>query len=449
MRKVDVLIIGGGPAGLVTALTGKNYYPSKEFLIVRREKEVLIPCAIPYLFYLLERFEDNVISDSILKKNDIDYLIDTVSRIDLQARIAETEGGETIKFDRLVFATGSRPKVPRWLKGADLDGVYTIKKDRPSLEELKARVREAEHVVVVGAGFIGVEVTDDLVRMGKKVTLVEKLPGVLPLAFDEEFSREAERLLRSLGVNVITGRGIKEVYGPGHVEGVILEDGTRVEADLVVLAMGYRPNVELARDAGVKIGESGAIAVDAYMRTNVPGVFAVGDCAEKKHFLTGKPMALMLASIAVSEARIAGMNLYELKGRPHLGVIGIFSTVVCGVGFGTAGITERFAKEEGLQVVTGMFETVDKHPGKLPDAHKLRVKLIADRETGIIVGGQVMGGPSAGELVNLIGFAIQGRLTVQEVFSLQVGTHPLLTSSPIVYPIIRAADIVKRKMHPR
>ena len=447
MRKVDVLIIGGGPAGLVTALTGKNYYPSKEFLIVRREKEVLIPCAIPYLFYLLERFEDNVISDSILKKNDIDYLVDTVSRIDLQARIAETEGGETIKFDRLVFATGSRPKVPRWLKGAELDGVYVVKKNREYLEKLKARVREAEHVVVVGAGFIGVEVTDDLVRMGKKVTLVEKLPGVLPLAFDEEFSREAEGLLRSLGVNVITGRGIKEVYGPGHVEGVVLEDGTRIEADLVVLAMGYRPNVELARGAGVEVGESGAIAVDAYMRTNVPGVFAVGDCAEKKHFLTGKPIALMLSSIAVSEARVAGMNLYELKGRPRLGVIGIFSTVIDGVGFGTAGITERFARREGINVVTGIYETTDKHPGKLPEAHRLVVKLVADKETGIIVGGQVMGGPSAGELVNLIGFAIQGRLTVQEVVGLEIGTHPLLTASPVTYPIINAADIVKRRLY--
>ncbi|RLE59203.1 MAG: hypothetical protein DRJ35_06300 [Thermoprotei archaeon] len=211
--------------------------------------------------------------------------------------------------------------------------------------------------------------------------------------------------------------------------------------------MGYRPNVELAKKAGVQIGESGAIAVDAYMRTSVPDVFAVGDCVEKRHFLTGKPMALMLASIAVSEARVAGMNLYELKGRPHLGVIGIFSTVVGGVGFGTAGVTEKFARREGLDIVTGVFETVDKHPGKLPDAHRLVVKLIADRETGIIIGGQVMGGSSAGELTNLIGFAIQGRLTVQEVFSLQVGTHPLLTASPIVYPIIRAADIIKRKIY--
>ncbi len=447
MRKTDVLIIGGGPAGIVAALTGKNYYPDKDFLIVRREHDVLIPCAIPYVFSSLRSLEDNLIPDTALIKNNIGILVDTVEKVDLNERVAHTKGGETIKFERLVFATGGSPKVPRWLKGADLEGVYTIKKDRPSLEELKARVREAEHVVVVGAGFIGVEVTDDLVRMGKKVTLVEKLPGVLPLAFDEEFSREAEGLLRSLGVNVITGRGIKEVYGPGHVEGVVLEDGTRIEADLVVLAMGYRPNVELARGAGVEVGESGAIAVDAYMRTNVPGVFAVGDCAEKKHFLTGKPIALMLSSIAVSEARVAGMNLYELKGRPRLGVIGIFSTVIDGVGFGTAGITERFAKREGINVVTGIYETTDKHPGKLPEAHRLVVKLVADKETGIIVGGQVMGGPSAGELVNLIGFAIQGRLTVQEVVGLEIGTHPLLTASPVTYPIINAADIVKRRLY--
>lgn len=447
MKKVDVLIIGGGPSGIVTALTGKNYYPDKSFLVVRRERDVLIPCAIPYIFSSLRSLDENLIPDTVLTKNDIEILVDEITELDVKEKKASTKSGETISFDKLVLATGSRPKIPRWLKGADLDGVFVIKKDRPYLEELKSRIKEADHIVVVGAGFIGMEVTDDLTRMGKKVTIVEKLPTVLPLAFDEEFSLEAEKIIRSRGVNVITGRGIKEIYGSGHVEGIILEDGEKIEADAVILAMGYRPNVELAEKAGLKIGESGAIVVDAYMRTSAPDVFAVGDCVEKRHFLTGKPMALMLASIAVSEARVAGMNLFQLRGRPHLGVIGIFSTVVGGVGFGTAGVTEKFARREGIDVVTGTYETVDKHPGKLPDAHRLVVKLIADRETGIIIGGQVMGGPSAGELTNLIGFAIQGRLTVQEVFSLQVGTHPLLTASPVVYPIILAADKIKRKLH--
>lgn len=447
MRNVDVLIIGGGPAGIVTALTGKSYYPAHSFMIVRKEKEVLVPCAIPYIFSSLKSLDENVISDTLLKKNDIEILIGTVKDLDLKEKKAFMEDGEEIKFQKLVLATGSKPKVPRWLKGADLDGVFTIKKNKEYLEKLKQRVAEAEHIVIVGAGFIGVEVTDDILKMGKKVTIVEKLPAVLPLAFDDEFSREAERILREKGVNVITGKGIKEIYGSKRAEGIILEDGERIAADLVILAMGYRPNVELAEKAGIKIGESGAIAVDAYMRTSVPDIFAVGDCAEKRHFLTRKPMALMLASIAVSEARTAGMNLYELRGRPHLGVIGIFSTVVGGVGFGVAGVTEKLARNEGLDIVTGLFETVDKHPGKIPGAHKLIVKLIADRETGIIIGGQVMGGASAGELTNLIGFAIQGRLTVQEIFSLQVGTHPLLTASPIAYPIIRAADIIKRKIY--
>ncbi len=447
MRKTDVLIIGGGPAGVVAAVTGKGYYPDKNFLIVRREKEVLIPCAIPYTISSLRSLRDDLLSDKILRDNDIDLLIDEVTGLDLDSKTARTAGGEEIKYDRLVLATGSSPKVPRWLKGVDLDGVYFIKKSKEYLEQLKARALEAEHIVVVGAGFIGVEVTDDLVRAGKRVTIVEKLPGILPLAFDEEFSGEAERILKEKGVNTITGKGIKEIYGSGRVEGIILEDGSRIEADMVILAMGYRPNTELAEKAGLKIGESGAIAVNAYMQTSRPDVFAVGDCAEKRHFLTGKPMALMLASIAVSEARVAGMNLYQLRGRPHLGVIGIFSTVVGGVGFGTAGVTEKYARREGLDIVTGLFETVDKHPGKLPDAHRLLVKLIADRETGIIIGGQVMGGPSAGEITNLIGFAIQSRLTAQELFSLQVGTHPLLTSSPVVYPLIRAADVIKRKIH--
>ena len=447
MEKTNVLIIGGGPAGIITAVTAKSNYPEKDVLIVRKEKEVLIPCGIPYIFGTLESSNKDLIPDAVLSNAGVGLKIDEVVSVDKERKIAKTKDGTEISFEKLVFATGSSPYMPKWLKGADLENVCLIKKNKKYLDEVKAKLKNSKNIVVVGGGFIGVEISDELNKVGKNITIVEILPHVLALAFDDELVNAAEDILKSRGVKLKTGVGIKEILGNEKVEAVLLGNNEKIECDAVILSMGYRPNSELAEKTGLRIGYKKAIWIDEYMRTDHPDILAVGDCVERRNFITRKLGNIMLASTATSEARIAAANLYKLEVLKNFsGTIAIFSTAIGDTGFGSAGITESQAKKEGFDIITGAFETVDKHPGSLPGAHKQKVKLIASRRSRIILGGQAIGGKSTGEIINIIGLAIQNRMTVTSLLTTQIGTHPLLTASPTAYPIIKAAEVIAKKL---
>jgi len=445
--KTDVLVVGGSAAGIAAAVTGKNNYPDKDFLVIRKENQVVVPCGIPYVFGSLASTDKNVIPDAGLAKAGVNLKIGHVDSINAKDKTCTTNDGTEITFDKLVLATGSLPVAPQWLKGADLANTFMIHKNKVYLAEMIAKLSDCKKIVTIGGGFIGVEVSDELNKKGKEVTLVEILPNILGLAFDEELAVEAERILQDRGVTIQTGTGVKEILGDKKVRGVLLDNSETLDADAVVLAMGYRPNVSLAEKSGCTITAKGFIGVDEYMRTENPDVFAVGDCAEKRDFITRKHSGVMLASTACAEARVAGMNLYKLSTLKTLsGTIAIFSTAIGDTGFGAAGLTETVAKNEGFDVVTGTFQGVDRHPGTLPETHKQTIKLIVARESGVVLGGEVMGGLSVGELTNLIGFVIQNRMTINSILTAQIGTHPLLTASPTAYPLIKAAEVVAKSI---
>jgi NADH oxidase (H2O2-forming) len=447
MEKTDVLIIGGGPAGIIAAVTGKSSYPEKDFVLIRKEKQVIVPCGIPYIFGSLGSSDNDTVSDSVLTGKGVKLIIDEAVSVDREKKVCKTAGGIEIGFEKLVIATGSVPKVPEWLKIDEIENAFTVFKSKEYLDGLLGLLRLFKKVVVVGGGFIGVEMSDEIAKGGTEVTLVEILPHVLGGAFDDEVAVKAEEILKSRGIRLRTGAGIKEILGGEKVSGVLLSDGEKLAADAVILSMGYRPNTDLAGEAGFKINEMGFIAVDEYMRTDTHGIFAVGDCAEKRDFITRKASGVMLASTATSEARVAGMNLYMLSAvKTFSGTISIFSTAIGETGFGVAGLTEKAAREEGFDIVTGSFEGVDKHPKTLEGVHKQFVKLIVARESGVILGGEAAGGLSVGELINVIGLAIQNRMTVNSLLTAQIGTHPLLTAPPTAYPLIKAAEDAAKKI---
>ncbi|MBN2523421.1 MAG: FAD-dependent oxidoreductase [Bacteroidales bacterium] len=448
MKTTDVLVIGGSAAGMVAALTGKSSWPEKSFILVKKQKDMMVPCGIPYIFGTLDNINQNIMPvDSMMKKAGIESIVDEVTIINTKNKSVDLAGGETIKYEKLVIATGSIPVKPKWMIGGDKENVFTIPKDNIYLDEMKNKLASLKKIVVIGAGFIGVEFSDELVKSGHEVVLVEKLPEILMLAFDVELSEKIEDILVKRGVKIITGNGIKEIHGDKKVERVELENGESFETDAVILSIGYKPNVELARKSGIYVDESNFIAVDEYMRTHVKDIFAVGDCAQKRDFVTRARVSTMLASTACAEARIAGMNLFNLNVvKTFSGTIAIYSTAIGKTGFGTAGLTEARAKAEGIDTITGIFEGVDRHPGNLPDTHKQLVKLIAARHSGVIIGGEVIGGLSAGELTNVIGLAIQNRMSVNSLLTSQIGTHPCLTASPAGYPLIKAAEIIAGKM---
>ncbi|MFO7573568.1 MAG: FAD-dependent oxidoreductase, partial [Bacteroidales bacterium] len=232
MKTTDVLIIGGSAAGMVAALTGKNSWPEKEFILIKKQKEVMVPCGIPYIFGTLENSSQNIMPvDNMLEKAGIASLVDEVVMINTDTKVTELASGKSIKYDKLVIATGSRPSMPKWLAGGNKKNVFTIPKDKVYIDQMVEQLKGLKKIVVIGAGFIGVEFSDELNKKEYEVVLVEKLPDILGLAFDPELSKRIEEIITKRGVKIITGNGIKEITGGGSVTGITLEDGTHLDAN--------------------------------------------------------------------------------------------------------------------------------------------------------------------------------------------------------------------------
>jgi len=438
-RKADVVVIGGSAAGLTAALTAKKHYRDKSVLVVRQEEKVLIPCGIPYIFGTVGTPEKNLIPDGVLSKNGIELLIDEVENIDREKCEVNTASGETITYDRLILATGSLPSMPP-VPGFELRNVFPVFKDVAHLRSMQEALAGISDLVVIGGGFIGVEFADECKKATKaNVCIVEMLPHCLMLAYDEEFCSHAEQLLAERGITPITNARVARVSGNDHVESVELTDGRTLPAHAVIVGIGASADVKLAKNAGLPIGPTGGIVADRTMRTEDPRVFTCGDCAEKVSFFGGRPSSLKLASIATAEARIAGANLYGTR-RQNIGTVGVWSTVIGDTAFATAGLTEALAARHGYNYVVGMAEAINRHPGGMPGAHPMKVKLVFEKRTGVILGGQVTGDKAAGEVINAISACVQQRMTAEDIAMFQTGTHPALTASPIAYQFVNAAE---------
>lgn len=317
---------------------------------------------------------------------------------------------------------------------------FAVYKNQKYLDDLLGKVDKAENIAVIGGGFIGIEFAEQISMLGKKVTLLEMADACLWQAFDKDFTDDIENMMREKGISVLTNTKVKKILGNDSVEALELENGDKVAADLVILGLGVKPNSKLAEESGISINKNGAIVVDQYTRTSDPNVFAVGDCAEKKCFFTNKDVSVLLASTAAMEAKIAGCNVFQLRlVRANKGTISAFSTQIFGKTFTAAGLTEASAKKEGFAIHTGVFTTMDRHPGSLPGTHQVNIKLIFSKCSGVILGAQISGGDSVGEMINILSLAIQKGLTATELNTFQVATHPLVSASPIAYPINAAA----------
>ena len=440
----DILIIGGGPAGGVAAMTAKMNYPQKKVLVVREYKEQLVPCAIPYIFgETLGCSEKDLGSCAAAVEMGISTLLGEVRDIDLQGKIAFTTK-EAIHFDKLIFATGSKPFVHDSLRHAlALEGVFTVAKNKTLIDKTKAYIEDKQEIVVIGTGFIGIEMAMELIGDGKKVKVIGGSEHILKGAFDGEVALEAEKILLDSGIEYIGNDRVKEIVdfnGDNIANAVELKSGKIVNADAIILATGYKPNTQLAEKVGISLGHYGGIWVDEYMRTENHDIFAVGDCSARRDFITKEPSKVMLASTSSAEARVAGTSLYGIEYlKGFSGTIAIFSTMLGDVAFSSAGVTEEEAKNVGLDVVVGSFSGLNRHPATIPDAQRQFVKLVAMRNGGAIIGGQIIGGKETGEMINIVGTLIEAKFNVYQVMSMQVATQPMLTAAPTSYPITMAA----------
>lgn len=442
MKQYDVAIIGGGPAGVTCALSAKNTYPDKEIVLIRKESKPMIPCGIPYVFNTLNEVADNILPDNSLTANQIKIINDEV--IGRKGSRLILKNNEDVEFEKLVISTGSKAVMPK-IQGADLENVFLVKKDKEYLKTLKSRITESQKIVILGGGYIGVEVADELVKAKKNVTLIEMMNSLLP-TMDEEFGAKVQSIIENEGGNVITGKSVQKILGEITVKGVELNDETIIECDLLIVSCGYKPNIELAEKLNLVYESDKGILVDAYLRTSEKNIFAIGDCAAKYDYFTGEFSNIMLASTAMAEGRLVGSNLFSIKViRQYAGVLGSFATKIGNTAFAVSGITERRAKERSLDYTIGIAKAIDRHPGKLPGATEVTVKLLFSTYSHTLMGAQIMGGDSVGEMINIMSVMILNKMTDIDINNLQIGTHPLLTASPIAYPIINAtSDAIKK-----
>ncbi|RLE71132.1 MAG: hypothetical protein DRJ43_00360 [Thermoprotei archaeon] len=441
-------MIGYGTAGMTAA--GYARVTNRRASIVVFEKRpyaIYHPCSLPDVIMGALSCED-VVEEVPKIPNLTVHTATIVEEGDTSARrvrARDLRSGKVVEeeYDSLILATGSLPYVPRAIKVEDSSGVYTLKvvEDAKAIGEAASKHGSA---VVVGGSALGIEAAYALRKRGLRVTLVEYFPQLMPGKLDSELAREVASFLESNGVNVVLGRGVREIRGPiGCKE--VSTDQDSFKTGFVVMATGVRPNVELARQMGLEIGSTGGVKVDERMMTSVEGVYAAGDVAEVKDMVTGKPTLSLFASTALIMGRVAGVN--AAGGEEEFrGVLQNWVVNLEGFKFGAVGLTEEAARREGLDVIAVSITAPDK-PRFYPDYTEVRVKLVAERDGGRLIGAQVLGRGAVVEKLNVLSTAICKGLTVSELPHLEFAYTPTLNE--VVHPVYVAADALLRRLRRR
>ncbi len=443
IEKRDVIIIGGGPAGrtIVHALHAAGQGMS--VTVIKDEKVNVNRCAVPYGINEKKPIEKFQISNKLVTDYGADLVVDRVEMIDSASKQVRTEGGQTFQYRHLVLATGSRPLVPP-IPGVGAKAITPVRslQDLEMLRDLSAKGKKA---VVVGGGYIGIEVAVVLKQKGMDVAIVEMLPKILSATTEPEFIDQVETLLNEKDIHLLANEKVVafEEKSGGSVA-VKLGRGKSLPADLVVMSVGVLPNTELAAQAGIQTSPLG-IAVDEYLRTNVENIYACGDCVQKVSFITRKPTRGEFGTNAVFMAKIVARNIMG-QAVKFPGVLNANATAVYDLSLGSAGMTEQMAKDAGIEVLTGFSEVLDKYP-MMDDVRKIHTKLIFNRDNGNLVGGNVMRrGYATAANVDFISLAIQMGAAANDLLTYQYCTHPELAAKPSDNSYVFAARDAMRKM---
>jgi len=427
---VRLVVVGGVAAGLSAAARARRLDPGLEILVLEKGPVVSYgACGLPYyLEGVVRRPEDLVVYTPEYFRRERNITVRTGARvagINHGRREVWLEGGERVRYDKLVLATGARP----WtgLAGADQPHVFTLHtlEDGERLKRFLAE-RQPKRAAVIGAGYIGLEAADALRRNGLAVTVWEAARTVLHRE-DPDLTTTVCRSLARFGVELRLGEPVKNIDDLG--------------ADLVLLAAGIRPNVELAAEAGIERGRTGAIRVDERMETSVPGVFAAGDCIEVGHLVTGRPAYVPLGTTANKTGRVAGANAAGARER-FAGVVGTSILRIFDLGVGMTGLSAAQARREGFDPVVARIDARSRP--RYFHGRPVNVELVADRPSGRLIGATVSGEGGAALRINTVAAALQARMKAEDFEQLDLAYAPPF--APLWDPLLVAAQQLRRQV---
>lgn len=444
------LIVGGVAAGTKVAAKVKRCDRSAEVVVVTKGEDISYAgCGLPYYIGGDIQARDELIVNTpaayaALTGAEVRTGVEALA-LDAAAHeitVREKDGTEHAEgYNRLVIATGASPFVPAGLPGADLPGVFTVRTPDDAEAIRDCIDAGARHAVVVGAGFIGLEVAENLLARGLSVTVIDAMPQILPNVFDPEMAGFAQRQLKAAGVRVMTSCPLKGIVGEDRVEGVETGAGT-LPADLVVLSIGIRPNTAWLEGSGVETLK-GCVLVDEFGATNLPDVYAAGDCAEVRSFITGQPQWSAMGSTA----NIAGRAIARtLTGAPtaYPGVLGTgVVRLLPTLNGGRTGLTEGAAREAGFDPVS-VVSVVDDKAHYYPGSSSLFVKLLADRATHRLLGVQVLGAGAVDKVVDVVVTALYQKLAVEDLDMMDLSYAPPFSTA--IHPLVTTAYILENKL---
>jgi len=454
-----VVIIGGVATGPKAAARFRRLDPTADITIVERDDIVSYAgCGTPYYvkgdiaeFNELIETPVGTPRDAAFFRNvkNITVLTRTLAeRVDRERKVVsivnlDTNEHRELPYDKLVLATGGTPILPPF-PGVDLKRVFTLRSPHDG-----AAIRDAinsgkvKKAVIVGAGLIGLEMCEALAARGIEVTIVEMFQHVLPGLLDIEPATFVGRHMKAQGIRTIMGEKVTGLEGDhlGNVKRVIT-DKQSIETDMVVVAVGVRPNDQLARAAGLKVAKKGGILVNEYMQTSDPDIYAGGDCVLCKHLISGETVYVPLGSTANKHGRVIGTNL--AGGRETFpGIVGTAVVKHCDFNIGRTGLSETKARELGYDVVTALAPAPD-HAHYYPGAKVILVKLIADARTRRVLGIQVVGPGEAVKRVDVVATALCTGATVDDLAYLDLGYAPPYSGA--LDHVIHAANIIRNKL---
>jgi NADPH-dependent 2,4-dienoyl-CoA reductase/sulfur reductase-like enzyme/rhodanese-related sulfurtransferase/anti-sigma regulatory factor (Ser/Thr protein kinase) len=455
-KPMKVVIIGGVAAGPKVAAKINRLDSDADVTIVEKGRLLSYAgCGLPY--YISGTVEEQselmsspagVVRDPIFfqQVKNVHIMNQTeafeIDRAKKQVRVRHLlDGTESLlDYDKLVLATGSEPVIPD-TEGVKLGNIFTLH-GVTDAEGIKAALDrgKARDVAIIGGGLIGIEMTEALVKKGCRVTIIEKLPQIFRL-LDVELAMLVENHLESHGVKVLTDTEVKRFQGQDNVESVLTGKGI-FPADLVIIAVGNRPNVTLAKQAGLEIGTTGAIKVNPRMQTSDTDIYAAGDCVESVDLITQKPCYIPLGSTANKQGRVAAVNICG-GNDTFAPILGTIACKVFDYNVAITGLTERVAKQMGFNVVTVLVPAPDREHF-VPGAQLIMLKLVVDKNTRRLLGVQAIGPGNTDKRIDVAATAITSQMTVEQIANLDLCYAP--PYAPVIDNIITAANVARNKL---